>query len=613
MKRITEGGDISFNISSVRGLGETYTIKFYTVSIVDFIQKSNDDAVDGIIALNWDELEQLGSGVLNYTVENKISNPDYDDSTFNQTFSRTTDYYIVSSYITPDGGSSSAVITELRNKLESEITRSKEIDNTHSEQIQEITGSTNTLKREMTDLQNSVYSKAEVDELIEGIETGEINIGIIDNLNSENANKALSAKQGNVIKAAIEQLRNAIADIAYTNAAPEFSWEGSTPVVYHNVSLNLTHLTFTGISTVEDGQTWTGTLVADSGYDLPETLTSITGTYDNYTYSNGVITITNVTSDVTITASSVEQITPVVTHNVSWNLTNLTMVGSSTVEDGQTWTGTISADSGYDLPATLTNVSGTHGTVNYNSVNGSISIDSVTSDIVITASGIEQEDETDYVQNGLVLHLDGLNQGNTAGHWIDTVGNHDFVFEGGANAVSNGVEFLTSDDDAAVCEDEYDIEYTQGTIEVCFTPGPDFDTENRSFFVTNKENQLCAMYQTKTKNWIFGIYKTAGKTIPAKRILQDIDFTKPMTISENNDILIQNGVANNNTLGNARLAFDDYHSMRVGSAKPNNTLWPSHAGATIHEIRIYNRKLTQSEMLRNQRIDNNRYNLGLTI
>lgn len=613
MIRITSNDDIAFNVNDIRGKGDRYNIVFYTVDVNTNITKSDRDVVDGYISLNGSDLANLGQGVMNIKVCNIEENSGYNDGVYNSAFTRTTKYYIVSTIVTPDDGSGSTIIDELRTKIESEITRSEEMDDIHSDQIQEIIGSTNTLEREMAELQNTVYSKAEVDELIEGIETGEINIGIIDNLNSENANKALSAKQGNVIKAAIEQLRNAIADIAYTNAAPEFSWEGSTPVVYHNVSLNLTHLTFTGISTVEDGQSWTGTLVADSGYDLPETLTSITGTYDNYTYSNGVITITNVTSDVTITASGVEQITPVVTHNVSWNLTNLTMVGSSTVEDGQTWTGTISADSGYDLPATLTNVSGTHGTVNYNSVNGSISIDSVTSDIVITASGIEQEDETDYVQNGLVLHLDGLNQGNTAGHWIDTVGNHDFVFEGGANAVSNGVEFLTSDDDAAVCEDEYDIEYTQGTIEVCFTPGPDFDTENRSFFVTNKENQLCAMYQTKTKNWIFGIYKTAGKTIPAKRILQDIDFTKPMTISENNDILIQNGVANNNTLGNARLAYDDYHSMRVGSAKPNNTLWPSHAGATIHEIRIYNRKLTQSEMLRNQRIDNNRYNLGLTI
>lgn len=613
MIRITSNDDIAFNVNDIRGKGDRYNIVFYTVDVNTNITKSDRDVVDGYISLNGSDLVNLGQGVMNIKVCNIEENSGYNDGVYNSAFTKTTKYYIVSTIVTPDDGSGSTIIDELRTKIESEITRSEEMDNTHSEQIQEIIGSTNTLEREMAELQNTVYSKAEVDELIEGIETGEINIGIIDNLNSENANKALSAKQGNVIKAAIEQLRNAIADIAYTNAAPEFSWEGSTPVVYHNVSLNLTHLTFTGISTVEDGQAWTGTLVADSGYDLPETLASITGTYDNYTYSNGVITITNVTSDVTITASGVEQITPVVTHNVSWNLTYLTMVGSSTVEDGQTWTGTISADSGYDLPATLTNVSGTHGTVNYNSVNGSISIDSVTSDIVITASGIEQEDETDYVQNGLVLHLDGLNQGNTAGHWIDTVGNHDFVFEGGANAVSNGVEFLTSDDDAAVCEDEYDIEYTQGTIEVCFTPGPDFDTENRPFFVTNKENQLCAMYQTKTKNWIFGIYKTAGKTIPAKRILQDIDFTKPMTISENNDILIQNGVANNNTLGNARLAYDDYHSMRVGSAKPNNTLWPSHAGATIHEIRIYNRKLTQSEMLRNQRIDNNRYNLGLTI
>ena len=51
---------------------------------------------------------------------------------------------------------------------------------------------------------------------------------------------------------------------------------------------------------------------------------------------------------------------------------------------------------------------------------------------------------SDYVQDGLIFHLDGIERGNTAGHWIDRIGNVDFVFENGVSE-SNSINDLFSD------------------------------------------------------------------------------------------------------------------------------------------------------------------------
>ena len=203
MKRVTQGGDINFNVADVRGLGDNYAFRFYTTDSCKYIVKVDGDAVDGIIRLEWEELKTLGDGVLNYCGENLEPDEEYSDATFNRTFGGTTQWYIVTSC---GGSGTSEEITELSDRLDAEIERSTNTDEIHSDQIREAIEGLGLVERDVSDLQNNTYTKQQVNDLIDAIEIGDINVAVIDNLNSDDPNKALSARQGKVLK---EMIANA--------------------------------------------------------------------------------------------------------------------------------------------------------------------------------------------------------------------------------------------------------------------------------------------------------------------------------------------------------------------------------------------------------------------
>lgn len=152
MKRVTQGGDVNFNTADVKGLGDNYAFCFYTNDLNTRIIKVDGDAEDGIIRLEWSELETLGDGVLCWYADNLMSDEEYSDGTFNRTFGGTTQWYIV----TPNSssGGSSEEISELSERLDDEIERSTEKD------------------VEFQVALNNVYTKAEVDQKIAEAEMG---------------------------------------------------------------------------------------------------------------------------------------------------------------------------------------------------------------------------------------------------------------------------------------------------------------------------------------------------------------------------------------------------------------------------------------------------------
>lgn len=244
MIRITSNDDIAFNVNDIRGKGDRYNIVFYTVDVNTNITKSDRDVVNGYISLNGSDLVNLGQGVMNIKVCNIEENSGYNDGVYNSAFTRTTKYYIVSTIVTPDDGSGS----------------------------------------------------------------GGVGIEVIDNLNNLSPNKVLSARQGNVLKVAIEQMRDSLTNYTFSGSKPEFSWENVTPepVTVHTVTWTLYGLTMQGSTSVEDGETWTGTITANNGYLLPSELDSVEGDYGVLAYENGVVTLTNVTSNINIVASGIE-------------------------------------------------------------------------------------------------------------------------------------------------------------------------------------------------------------------------------------------------------------------------------------------------------------------
>lgn len=168
MKRVTQGGDINFNVTDVRGLGDNYAFRFYTTDSCRYIVKVDGDAVDDIIRLEWDELKTLGDGVLNYCGENLEPDEEYSDATFNRTFGGTTQWYIVTS-CSGGGGGSSEEISELSDRLDAEIDRSTTVDNQLRDLISENTVEIHNLGDR---LYSDTYTKAEVDQKIAEAEMG---------------------------------------------------------------------------------------------------------------------------------------------------------------------------------------------------------------------------------------------------------------------------------------------------------------------------------------------------------------------------------------------------------------------------------------------------------
>lgn len=168
MRRVTQGGDINFNVADVKGLGANYAFRFYTTDSCKYIVKVDGDAVEGIIRLEWEELKTLGDGVLNYCCENLEPDEEYSDATFNRTFGGTTQWYIVTS-CSGGGGGSSEEISELSDRLDAEIDRSSGEDIKHDRLI---SANTQEIQRLGDRLYTETYTKAEVDQKIAEAEMG---------------------------------------------------------------------------------------------------------------------------------------------------------------------------------------------------------------------------------------------------------------------------------------------------------------------------------------------------------------------------------------------------------------------------------------------------------
>ena len=202
-----------------------------------------------------------------------------------------------------------------------------------------------------------------------------------------------------------------------------------------------------------------------------------------------------------------------------------------------------------------------------------------------------------YIKDGLVLWLDGIDKGGTPGAWVDKAAGYVFEavngFEDGADYVglnAASTQYLKS---ASFSTPDCFV----GTIEVVIT-----DYAAKSIIFMPKRNSQLA----------FGI-TTAGDGIicSTNGDMKTVNITSGAKIFSvcNNARAIIDGTAatfgSNNAWGGA-----DNNYCYIGC---RNTANPYYATAKIHAIRMYDRFLTEDEILHNQRVDNARFNLGLTI
>lgn len=177
MKRIYNNSDIQINLKTISGITDKFIIKFFTTNKEFFIRKTNENVYtvenEKYIKLNWSELQTIGDGVLNYVLNNIKDDSDYDDGEYNNTISKTTNYYICSNFkVDPETDKSiSEIIAELTEKVDAEETARQNADTTLQTDLEDnefvISSALNDLKSSKADKEELITVQANLTTEIE--------------------------------------------------------------------------------------------------------------------------------------------------------------------------------------------------------------------------------------------------------------------------------------------------------------------------------------------------------------------------------------------------------------------------------------------------------------
>lgn len=224
-------GDLKFNVSDIKNIGEKFIIKLYTTAKSVAIEKTDMDIVDGVIKLNWSELATIGRGVLQYELDNITEDADYDDGIYDSTYTGTTEYYIMSD-ISIDEDDEDTPITEVIADMKNDINSlesSKQDKLTAGENITiENNVISATFEGEDIDLSN-YYNKSEIDNMEQVVAAS------LNDLNTRLGTKANTSDvytKSEVDQAIDEAIAGGVADLTnyYTKSESDAKYATQTVV-----------------------------------------------------------------------------------------------------------------------------------------------------------------------------------------------------------------------------------------------------------------------------------------------------------------------------------------------------------------------------------------------
>ena len=202
-----------------------------------------------------------------------------------------------------------------------------------------------------------------------------------------------------------------------------------------------------------------------------------------------------------------------------------------------------------------------------------------------------------YIQDGLVFRLDGIDKGATDGTWVDLVDGVVFTNYSATSlddgwAFDGSTTYLTSSASNNFLGQNEDF-----TVEVCIVPAR----------IVGKEPVF--VFSQSVNNGVLFFISGSAVTFLQKRNTYPITRVagSPLCVSLNLTLGMINGV---NKSKNSGTDFWENNAPYIGRRVGGNG---GYFQGKIHAIRIYNKRLTEAEMLNNQRLDNTRFNLGLTI
>lgn len=211
-----------------------------------------------------------------------------------------------------------------------------------------------------------------------------------------------------------------------------------------------------------------------------------------------------------------------------------------------------------------------------------------------------QEHGPNYIKDGLIAWFDGINYGGDPTKWVDLINGVEFTATTNTSRIANGWQ-LTGGKNQGLTGTQLSTSAFTETLEITFSS----DRQWRTLLFGNGTGIV--FYATTA-----GIYYIGGGSTQRDMAFTDItsatDCNGANCVSLNKDNFIVNGVAHN-TRGENNW-WNNVLPVMIGARANSDT---NYFVGNIYALRIYNRHLTTAEMLHNQRIDNARFNLGLTI
>ena len=221
--------------------------------------------------------------------------------------------------------------------------------------------------------------------------------------------------------------------------------------------------------------------------------------------------------------------------------------------------------------------------------------------------------EKTYVKNGLILHLDGINNtGNghndTSMTWKDLSGNNNNGTVKGASWLNNGLSFDGINDYVPIAE----LNYPEFTVEVTFEASNLVGSEKGLRIICNHQtggfdieinNNSIASYI-----YINGEYKnlTSGSMIEVNK-----KYNVTMTTNGSESKLYVNGILISNiTVENGSIGYPLNNTVLALGTNPNgSSAEAQYFNGTIYSTRMYNRVLTEQEIKNNYEIDKSRFEI----
>lgn len=210
-----------------------------------------------------------------------------------------------------------------------------------------------------------------------------------------------------------------------------------------------------------------------------------------------------------------------------------------------------------------------------------------------------QNNADSYIQDGLIFQLDGIDKGGDGTTWVDRIGG--VVFDNhGAVLAPNCVELDGSTYMQNLTAPTIGSWTNGATIEIAvigdYSGAQDLFIQN----VAGYPDIPLAAFRNAGIVFYYTAYN-AGRHSPALRHVISL-----LSVSNSNSVA--DGEVVPFSTGKDWVRHDGSGTC-IGCRAPG----VNHFTGKVYAIRIYGRELTTAEMLFNQRIDNDRFNLGLTI